>query len=409
MKRVSHSRAIGALLRLLRGTESIEDLILKGCKEIETRFSFGSCLRNGVPRAQAFAREGSTASLSTSALGLLCILVAATLVSCSGRRQSEPSLRIGYLPNITHSQALVGLAKGEFQKALGSVILVPKLFPSGPSAIEALLAGDIDLTYVGPAPAINAYVRTEGRALRVIAGAASGGAVFVRRAGVSLDRKEDFPGKRFASPQIGNTQDLSLRAYLAEMGCFPKEKGGTVEVLPLANADILTLFLRKELDAAWVAEPWGALLVHRGGGVIQVDERDLWPERRFSTALVVASTKALAERPEWVRKFLAAHVALTRWILHNREETLKLVNQEIAKINRQPLAEKVLTEASSRFEATFDPLPDSLDVFFQRARAVGYLRKGTLEGMVDLRLLKEVQAGVSREAPNRATRPGVTR
>jgi NitT/TauT family transport system substrate-binding protein len=300
-------------------------------------------------------------------------------------------LRLGYFPNITHSQALVGLANGQFQKALGAAVFTPKVFSSGPSAIEALLAGEIDLTYVGPAPAINAFVRSDGMALRVIAGAASGGAVFVRRVDVSLNKKEDFAGKRFASPQIGNTQDLSLRTYLSEMGYLSREKGGSVEVLPLANADILSLFLRKELDGAWVAEPWGALLEHRGEGVIYLDERDLWPERKFATTVLVASTKAMEERPELLRRFLAAHVTLTHWISQNPHETLRLVNQEIAKVTRKPLPEPILAEAFGRFEATFDPLPGSLKVFFQRARALGYLRSGNIDGMVDLRLLQQIE------------------
>lgn len=336
----------------------------------------------------------------------LWILLAATFPACANHLKRAPELRVGYFPNITHCQALVGLAKGEFQKSLGCLPFVPKVFNAGPAAIEALLAGEIDLTYVGPAPAINAYVRSQGSALRVIAGSASGGAVFVRRADVSLNRKEDFAGKRFAAPQIGNTQDLSLRAYLSELGYLPKERGGRVEILHVANADILALFLRKELDGAWVAEPWGTLLVRRGGGVIHLDERDLWPGRKFATTLLVASTKALAERPELVRQFLKTHVALTRWILQNREETLKLVNQEIAKATRKPLPEPILREAFGRLEATFDPLPDSLQVFFERARTAGYFRKGSIEGMVDLRLLQEVQPAKVVEAPNRAARQG---
>jgi len=264
------------------------------------------------------------------------------------------------------------------------------VFNSGPSAIEALLADAIDLTYVGPSPAINGFVRSQGKALRVISGAASGGAVFVKRAGVSLGRKEDYAGKRFAAPQIGNSQDISLRSYLNDLGYLPKEKGGNVEVLPLANPDILMLFLRKEIDGAWVPEPWGAILVQRGNGSVLIDERDLWPDRKFATAVLVASKRILDERPDWVRRFLKLHVKLTRWVQENPEEAKQLINREITRLTRKPMPEKILEEAFSRFEVTSDPIPSSLVTFFQRARRLNYIRRGDIEGLCDLRYLDEI-------------------
>jgi NitT/TauT family transport system substrate-binding protein len=269
------------------------------------------------------------------------------------------------------------------------VTFVPKLFGSGPAAIEALLAGEVDLTYVGPSPAINGFIRSEGKALRVIAGAVQGGAVFVRRSDVVLDRKEDFSTKRFASPQIGNTQDISLRTYLAAMGHLTKERGGTVEVVPMANADILSLFLRKQLDGAWVPEPWGAILVHRAQGVIIVDERDLWPDGKFATTLLVASQRFLETRPESVQRMVNAHVELTRWIQEHRQDVGAILNDEIAKYTRKRLEKTILTDALSRLEVTVDPLENSLETFFDRARVLGYLKKGNLKGMLDLRYLKK--------------------
>jgi NitT/TauT family transport system substrate-binding protein len=325
------------------------------------------------------------------ALGVAILVLLASLAGCKTRSGGVTSeVRLGYFANVTHAQALVGLAKGEFAKQLGAEVrLSPKLFGSGPAAIEALLADEVDLTYAGPSPAINGFIRSEGKALRVIAGAVQGGAVFVRREDVVLDHAEDFLGKRFASPQIGNTQDISLRTYLAQMGHLTKERGGSIEVLPLASADILTLFLRKELDGAWVPEPWGAILVHRAQGVILVDERDLWPDGKFATTLLVASQKFIETSPEWVQRIVNGHVELTRWIQEHPQDAGTILNQEIARYTRKRLDETILAEALSRLEVTVDPLESSLETFFERARALGYSKKGSLKGLLDLRYLEQ--------------------
>jgi NitT/TauT family transport system substrate-binding protein len=334
-------------------------------------------------------------------LGFLAVVT--FLASCKSKDANlKLELRLGYFANVTHAQALVGLAHGAFEKELGTgVKLVPKLFGSGPAAIEALLADEVDMTYVGPSPAINGFIRSEGKVLRVIAGAVQGGAVFVRRSDVVLNQKDDFAGKRFASPQIGNTQDISLRTYLAEMGHFTKERGGTVEVLPMANADILTLFLRKQLDGAWVPEPWGAILVHRAQGVILVDERNLWPDGKFATTLLVASQKFLEARPEWAQRMVNAHVELTRWIQEHRQDVGTILNGEIAKYTRKRLDQAILSEALSRLDVTVDPLESSLETFFERAKVLGYLKKGNLKGMLDLRYLEKARA-TSKPSANRS-------
>ena len=165
--------------------------------------------------------------------------------------------RLGYFPNINHAQALIGVGNGDYQKVLGNNIELKTLtFNAGPSATEALLANQIDATYIGPNPTVNGYVVSEGKALRVISGVASGGAVFIVRNDSGIQSTKDFAGKKFASPQIGNTQDVALRKYLLDNGFKTKDKGGNVEVLPIKNPDILTLFLKKEIDGAWVPEPW---------------------------------------------------------------------------------------------------------------------------------------------------------
>src|ERR671919_1943122 len=174
----------------------------------------------------------------------------------------QKTLRIGYFPNINHAQAVIGLGRGDFQKALGDdVEVTTQIFNAGPSAMEALLANQIDVTYIGPGPTINGYVRSGGEALRVISGSTSGGAVFVVRNDLAINSPQDLANKKFATPELGNTQDIALRNYLLDNGLNTIENGGNVEVLTVKNPDIVTLFVTKQIDGAWVPEPWGERLV----------------------------------------------------------------------------------------------------------------------------------------------------
>src|SRR5918911_991441 len=213
---------------------------------------------------------------------------------------SVKTLRIGYFPNINHAQPLIGLGDGDFQKALGKNVNVQTtVFNAGPSAIEALLAKKVDVTYVGPNPAVNGYVVSEGKDLKIIAGASSGGASFVVRNDAGINSPKDFAGKKFASPQLGNTQDISLRSYLIKNGFKTTDQDGNVAVVDVANPDILTLFLKKQLDGAWVPEPWATRLVKEGNGRIFVDERDLWPpEGKFVTAHIIVRPEYLRDNPD---------------------------------------------------------------------------------------------------------------
>ena len=180
---------------------------------------------------------------------------------------AQTVLRVGAFPNITHPQAMVGKNNGWFEKAMGPQVKIEwKSFNAGPSAIEALFAGAIDMTYIGPNPAISGYVRSNGEALRIVAGATSGGAALVVRSDSGIQKPEDFHGKKVASPQMGNTQDVALRAWLKAHGMKSADKGGDVQVIPLANPDQLTLFIKKELDGAWAPEPWATRLIKEGNG-----------------------------------------------------------------------------------------------------------------------------------------------
>jgi len=308
-------------------------------------------------------------------------------------QQKPVVLRVGYFPNITHAQALVGRAGGQFEKALGPRVQIEwKAFNAGPAAIEALFANAIDVTYVGPNPAVTGYVRSQGEAVRVIAGAASGGASLVVRQGAGIEKVSDFHGKRVATPQQANTQDVALRSWLRANGLKPREKGGDVQVLPISNADQLSLFLKGQLDAAWAPEPWAARLVHEGGGRMFLDERDLWPNHEFVITNVIIRPKYLLEHADVVKNFLRAHVELTDWINKNPAQAKQILNQELQKETGKTLAREVLDDAFSRMQVTCDPIRSSLLKSTQQAFEEGFLGRTQpdLSGLYDLTLLKDV-------------------
>jgi NitT/TauT family transport system substrate-binding protein len=270
-------------------------------------------------------------------------------------------LNIGYFPNINHAQAVIGLGNNNFQKALGNDVQIHTYtFNAGPTAIEALIAKRIDVAYVGPNPAINGYVVSEGKDLRIISGASSGGAVFVVRNDSGINSAKDFANKKFASPQLGNTQDVALRKYLQDNGYKTKENGGNVEVIPAENADILVLFLKKQIDGAWVPEPWAARLIKEANGRILLDERDLWPSSKFVTTNIVARTDYLQQNPDVIKKILAAHITETIWINSHSEEAIKAFNTELKKLTGHTINEDELQQAWPRIEFTYDPLKVSL-------------------------------------------------
>jgi NitT/TauT family transport system substrate-binding protein len=310
--------------------------------------------------------------------------------------QEVKTLRIGYFPNINHAQAVIGLGKGDFQNVLGNNVNVETFqFNAGPSAIESLLANRIDVSYIGPNPAINGYVVSDGKDVKVIAGATSAGASFVVRNDSGINSEKDLGGKKFASPQLGNTQDVALRKYLLDNGFKTTENGGNVIVVPVTNADILTLFVKKELDGAWVPEPWATRLVKESNGRILVDERDLWPpEGKFVTAHIIVRPDYLKENPDVIKKLVAAHVNETQWINDNKEQALKEFNIQLKKLTGKELPVDVLAESLTRLEFTYDPIKESLFKSANDAYDLGFLAKGearpNLNGIYDLALLDQV-------------------
>jgi NitT/TauT family transport system substrate-binding protein len=322
---------------------------------------------------------------------LVTTLLAAIFAALPAAAQQV--VRVGAFPNITHPQAMIGKGNGAFEKALGPNVKIDwKTFNAGPAAVEALFAGAIDMTYIGPNPAITAYVRSGGEAVRVVAGAASGGAALVVRNDGGINKPEDFRGKKVASPQMGNTQDVALRAWLKAHGMKSTDKGGEVQVIPLANPDQLTLFLKKQLDAAWAPEPWATRLIREGNGRLFLDERDLWPKGQFVTAHLIVRTKFLQEHPDLVKNWLRAHVELTDWINGHLPEAKQALNAQIQRETGKALPPAVLDEAFGRLQVTYDPLHTALLTAAKSAFDAGFLgsQMPDLNGMYDLSLLNQV-------------------
>lgn len=322
-------------------------------------------------------------------LGFLLVAIGGGSVVVAEKRAT---VRVGYFPNITHAPAVIGMMDGSFRKGLGSNVKIePYLFNAGPSAMEALLAGQLDLVYVGPNPAVNSYIKSEGSALRIVAGSCSGGAGLVIRRDVRVNEPEDLRGKRIATPQLGNTQDVAFRNYLTDQKMKPAELGGDVQVMPTSNSNMLLLFQRKEIDGAWTVEPWVSRLIVEGGGKLFLDERQLWEDGRFTTAVLAVSARFLKSNPELVQKWVNTHVDLCLKIADKPDWAMPLVNKEIERATGQSLPDEILKQAWGRLEITCLPLRGSLVKSAQSAYELGFLgnKKPNLSGIYDLTYLNK--------------------
>jgi NitT/TauT family transport system substrate-binding protein len=306
-----------------------------------------------------------------------------------------PTVRLGFFPNVTHAAALIGTADGSFAKSLGSAKLEEQIYNAGPAEIEALFADQIDIGYIGPGPAVNGFFKSRGKALRIVAGASDGGAGLVVRADSGITSVAGLAGKRVAVPQTGGTQDIALRHALRGAGLQSTDKGGSVTVLPTANPDALTLFVKKELDAAWVPEPWVSRLVKEGNGKLILDERDLWPNKSFATTVIIVREKFLAEQPELVERFLAAHVEAVQWIADHPDEARKRIGERIETLTHKALPEDVLRTSLERTRVTYDPLRETILATADAAKELGYQREGR-EGLGSLIDLKPLNAALAK-------------
>jgi NitT/TauT family transport system substrate-binding protein len=329
---------------------------------------------------------------------LLLLSLTAFSIACGERRESAAPavVRLGTFANVTHAPALVAVEQGFFAEALGpDVALETRTFNAGPEAVEALFSGALDLTYIGPNPAINAFARSGGEAIRIVAGATSGGAALVVQPG--LTRPADLVGKKLATPQLGNTQDVALRSWLSEQGLSANlEGGGDVSVRPQANAQTLETFRAGEIQGAWVPEPWATRLVLEGGGHVLVDERSLWPDGKFVTTHLVVRTKFLTDHPDRVDAVLRAHVRAIDFVNAEPARAREIVNAAIARLVGKGLSAAVIEHAWGNLAFTADPIARSLRKSAEDATAVGLLEPVRLDGIYELRPLNEILGAAGR-------------
>lgn len=287
---------------------------------------------------------------------------------------AETKIRVGHFPNVTHVQALVAHAlsrqgKGWFEERLGNELKIDWfVYNAGPSAMEAIFANSIDLTYVGPSPAINAYARSRGEEIRIVAGAANGGAALVVQAAGNLKTAADFRGKKIGTPQLGNTQDVSCRAWLAAGGLRITQLGGDAQVLPTANPDQLPMFQQKKVDAVWTVEPWVSRLEMEAGGKVLVEETD------SPTTVLASSVKFFNTQGDLAKKFVEAHRALTDWVAKNPDEAQKLVISELQAETKGQISAELIAHAWKRIVLTNEVRRDALEKFVADAKAAGFLR-----------------------------------
>ena len=312
---------------------------------------------------------------SAISAGIVVIVLLSVLVALSSSDTThENKIRIAYFPNIGHAIPIVGIEKGFFEESIGNQTKIEtRVFDSGPQAIESLFANSIDLAYVGPGPAINGFLNSDNHNVKILAGAASGGASFIVHPNSEINSVSDFAGKKIATPQIGNTQDVSLRHYLSENGLKPAEKGGSVIVYNISNPDIYTLFVKGDIDGAWVPEPWATILETELGGKRLFHEEELWPNKEFASVLLIANVDYVENNPTIIANFLQSHHETVTWINTNPIETRIVFNNFLNSYLGQSLSDDVIDIALSNLVITADPKPNSIFSFAERADALGYL------------------------------------
>lgn len=299
----------------------------------------------------------------------------AALFALAFTASAETILRVGHFPNITHAQGLIASqlsreGKGWFEQRLGPDVKIQWFhYNAGPSAMEAIFAGSLDLTYVGPNPALNAYAKSRGEEIRIIAGAANGGAALVVQPDGRIVKPADFKGRKLGTPQLGNTQDVAARAWLKKQGFRITQLGGDVYVLPTQNPDQLALFSRKDLDAVWTVEPWVSRLEMEAGGKIYLEQTDA------ITTVLASSVKFQKTQPELLKKFAAAHAELTDWINKNPDEAKKLVITALKELTKADFKPDLADRSWARLKFTSEITLAPIQALVAEAQSVGFLKE----------------------------------
>ncbi|WP_248764095.1 ABC transporter substrate-binding protein [Pseudarthrobacter sp. SSS035] len=347
------------------------------------------------------------------AIGLVFLIAAGAVVASSISRNTAAEasipaptpaaeLKLGYFGNLTHAPALVGVKQGILARNLGNTKLSTETFNAGPAAIEALNAGAIDAAYIGPNPAINSFVKSEGESVSVIAGAAAGGAQLVVRP--EITSASDLKGKTLASPQLGGTQDVALRAWLGSQGYKTNVDGsGDVSINPTENAQTLKLFQDGKLDGAWLPEPWASRLVLTAGAKVLVDEKDLWDGSlsgkagEFPTTILIVNKKFAAAHPDTVKALLRGHVESVAWLNEApAAEKTSVINGALQESAGAALPADVLDRALQNVVFTVDPLAGTYPKLLEDGVKAGTTKQADITGLFDLRALNEVTGTAER-------------
>lgn len=353
-------------------------------------------------------RRRLTALCASAILGILvlCGLLAPGTAIARSAPDPVPAMpgvkevRFGYFANVTHAQAVLGVDSGDFANAVSPSKFTTKVFNAGPSLIEALFAGEIDVGYVGPSPALAAHVQSRGQGIKVIAGAAGCGVVIVARPGSGIHALADLKGKRIATPQLGNTQDVSARHYLIHV--LGQENADNV--VPVPNAEQASMMDRGQIDAAWAVEPWGARLIAEAKGEVIAEEKDLWPEKNFTLTLVVASPDFLRDHPDVVERLLKVHAQWTDRLAEAPASHVPALTAALEKLTSKKLSQQIVSAAIARVKFTTEPLADSMKTFAQWAYDLKQARTvADVSTLVDTTLLHKISP--STAAPAAAPTP----
>ena len=302
------------------------------------------------------------------------VLLGAFMATAPSVVSAGDTIRVGHFPNVTHVQGLVAhhlsrTGRGWFEQRLGPDVKIEwYIYNAGPSAMEAILADSIDLTYVGPSPALNAYTKSSGEEIRIVAAAAAGGAALVVQADSGLKQPSVFRGKTIATPQLGNTQDIACRAWLANGGLKITQTGGDASIIPTPNPDQLALFKNRKLDAVWTVEPWVSRLERDAGGKVLVEQSN------ESITVLVSSVKFLKTKRDLAARFIRAHRELTDWIVSHPEEAKQMVRQELAAETKADVSPELIAQSWKRIVLKNDASLDEYQHFVANAQRAGFIR-----------------------------------
>jgi NitT/TauT family transport system substrate-binding protein len=307
----------------------------------------------------------------------------------NGGTSGPATIRLGYFANLTHAQAVLAVESGDLAAAIAPARLQTRLFNAGPSLVEALFGGEIDVGYIGPGPAISAHSRSRGRGVLVVAGAAANGALIVARRDAGIERVADLAGKKIATPQLGNTQDISAKHFVTHV----LRQADTSGIIPIPNAEQAAMMTRGEIDAAWAPEPWASRLVNEAGAKVIAEEKDLaelWPTRELALTVVIATPEFLKERGELLRRLLRVHRTWTARLQREPMKQVPALEAALEKLTGKTLPAGVMAQAIRHVKFTDDPLEQTLQTFNAWTHELGFSRQIVpLAGLVNLTPLRD--------------------